>query len=121
VPNVSLTTRFGRGVRNPSDADLEAALTELYVENHPSLIAADYEEHPNAWLEYGYEDGDRWTVHTLDIYRTGVVIFSKLEDQDDDEAVFEKQMNGVDRHSASRLWRTLARGDIEELEKERWA
>ena len=49
MSSVTLTTRYGRGNAQPSDLDLEGALREVYVEDHPSLTEADYEEHPNAW------------------------------------------------------------------------
>lgn len=117
---VTLTGRFGGGTTDPSLEDLKEALREVYVEDHTSLVEADYEEHPNAWLEYGYENGDKWTVYTLDVCRSGTVIFSKFDDQDDLDPEFEKRMTGVSQERALELWRTLASSDIDSLMTEPW-
>lgn len=120
MAGVYLITRFGAGTTNPSLDDLKEALRELYIENRPSLVEGDYEEHPNTWLDYGYENGNKWTVYTLDIYRGGMVIFSKRDDQDDLDPEFEKHMTGVSQESALELWKTLASGNIEMLMAEPW-
>ena len=117
---VGLVTRFGGGTIDPSLDDLKEALRELYIENHPLLDEGDYEEHPNAWLDYGYENGDKWTVYTLDIYRGGMVIFSKRDDQDDLDPEFEKRMTGISQESALELWKTLASGNVDALMAEPW-
>jgi len=83
-------------------------------------VEGDYEEHPNTWLNYGYEDGNKWTVYTLDIYRGGIVIFSKRDNQDDLNPEFEKRMTGVSQESALELWKALASGNIETLMAEPW-
>ena len=120
MAEVDLITRFGGGTTDPSLDDLKAALRELYIEDHPSLVEGDYEEHPNAWLHYGYENGNKWTVYTLDIYRGGMVIFSKRYDQDDLAPEFEKRMTGVSQESALGLWKALASGNIDTLMAEPW-
>jgi len=120
LAEVDLITRFGGGTADPSLDDLKEALRELYIENHPSLVEGDYKEHPNAWLNYGYENGNKWTVYTLDIYRGGMVIFSKRYDQDDLAPEFEKRMTGVSQESALELWKALASGNIDTLMVEPW-
>jgi hypothetical protein len=120
MASVILTARFGDGTTGPSSDDLKEALRELYVEDDPSLDEGDYEEHPNTWLEYGYESGDKWTVYLLDVYRGGMVIFSKRDDQDDLDPEFEKRMTGVSQERALELWEALVSGDIDSLMKEAW-
>lgn len=120
MAEVYLIRRFGGGTTNPSLDDLKEALRELYIENHPSLVEGDYEEHPNAWLNYGYENGNKWTVYTLDIYRGGTVIFSKRDDQDDLAPGFERRMIGVSQEGALELWKALASGNIDTLMAEPW-
>ena len=120
MATVQLTSRFGAGTTDPSSGDLKQALRELYVEDHPSLVEGDYEEHPNAWLEYGYENGDKWTVYTVDVYRGGTVIFSRFDDQDDLDPEFEKRMTGVSQERALELWKALASGDIDSLLAKSW-
>ena len=120
MPSLILTSRFGHGTSSPSEHDLIQALKELYVENHPSLVEADYEEHPNTWLTYGYENGEKWTVYTLDIYRDGTLAFSKMDDQDDDDPEFVKTMNNVKQERAFQLWKMLSNGNVDMLMKEEW-
>lgn len=120
MTTVVLTARFGGGTTDPSSADLKEALRELYVEDDPSLVEEDYEDHPNAWLEYGYESGNKWTVYLLDVYRGGTVIFSKRDDQDDLDPEFEKRMTGVSQERALELWKALASADIDSLMAEPW-
>ena len=120
MATVNLIRRFGGGTPDPSSDDLKEALRELYVEDHPSLVEGDYEEHPNALLEYGYENGNKWTVYILDVYRSGMVIFRKFDDQDDHDSEFESRMTGVSQERALELWRALASGDIDSLIAEPW-
>lgn len=116
---VDLNTRFGGGGRNPSDIEMTAAIREVFHEDHPSLGEGDYAEHPNSWLSFGVQTGDKWAVHVLDLYRGGRLAFSKYDDQDDAEPVFERSKQ-VSEQEALRLWRLLASGDTESLTREDW-
>ena len=120
MPKVILIGRFRHATTDPSSDDLKAALRELYVEDHPSLVEGDYEEHPNTWLEYRFENGNKWTVYLLAVYRGGIVIFSKLDDQEDIDPEFEKRLTEVSQERALRLWMALASGDIDSLMTEPW-
>lgn len=53
----------------------------------------DYEEHPNIWLRYGFDEGP---MYVLDLYRQGLVLFSKYADQDYNDPHWEQQMKAVD-------------------------
>jgi hypothetical protein len=117
---VDLKTRFGGGGRNPSDIEMKAAICEVFHEDHPNLVEGDYAEHPNSWLSFGVQTGDKWIVHILDLYRGGRLIFSKYDDQDDAEPVFERTKQYVSEQEAWRLWRLLASGEIESLMREDW-
>ena len=117
---VDLNTRYGGGGRNPSEKDMAEAIREVFHEDHPSLVEGDYAEHPSSWLSLGFQAGDKWTVHVLDLYRSGRLIFSKFDDQDDAEPAFERTMTGVAEPEALRLWSLLASGNIEALVREDW-
>ena len=39
-----LSRRFGGDIRDPSDGDLEDALKQVFIEDHPQLTEADYED-----------------------------------------------------------------------------
>ncbi len=117
---MTLNTRFGGGGSNPSWSDLQGALKEVFVEENPHCSEAEYREHPNAWLDYGFQNGDKWTVYTLDVYRTGEVRFTKWDDQDDDAPEFEMKMEAVGLEQASALWRLMADGKLDSLLEENW-
>lgn len=108
---ITLTFRFGKVRRTPSAAEMRTALDEIYNEQALSCATSDLEEHPNSWLTLGYEQGDKWAVVTLDVYRTGDVRLTKYEDQDDDEPVYELLRQEVGYEECFAMWRSLAAGD----------
>jgi len=106
---------------NPTDEDLSKAIVELFHEDQPGMSDSDYSEHPSAWLTYGHENGDKWTIYTMDIYRSGYVLFSKHEDQDDDDPAFEKKMEKVSEKTAIGLFNLLKNKKIEEIVELEWS
>lgn len=109
---VILTSRYGGGKRQPSEIDLARAIDELFDEILSGMSEADYAEHPNAWLTYGFDDGP---LRVIDVDRTGVVIFSKYADADLEELQSEHTVRGVDGDRALSLWKWLANGEIEKI------
>ena len=61
-PWTILTRRYGGDVRDPSPADLAAAIHELYHEDLAGMTSADYEEHGSATLRYGFDEGPMFLV-----------------------------------------------------------
>ena len=88
----ALEKRWGGGEENPTVEELRAALTELAT---PDM------EHPSTWLS----DDDGWTV---DIYESGLVIFSNQLEQ-------ICQRKGVSRDEALDLWLLLQQGKHDEI------
>ncbi|MBO0861871.1 MAG: hypothetical protein J2P21_25955 [Chloracidobacterium sp.] len=95
--------------------DLERALHELFEEGALGLPVGALEEHPNAWHQYGYANGEKWSVVTVDIYRNGVAILTMYDDQDDDEPIFEHRMGPVSQAICLGLWQDLAAGLEEKI------
>jgi hypothetical protein len=120
MADLELITRFGAGNTSPMEADLAAALHEVFVEVHPELHEADYIEHPNAWLSYGFPTDAKWTVYKLELSRDRKAVLSKMADQDDAEPEFVKHMVELSEDQALHLWRTLARRDLPSLLAEPW-
>lgn len=110
--------RFGNEIKDPTNADVEAALAEVFHENNPNLIEGDYVEHPNSWLEYGYETGDDWSVITVDVYRSGAVDYSCWADQDDDEPVVQSRLDAVCESRACDLFQLVLKGRLDQLAAE---
>jgi hypothetical protein len=119
--NVDLYSRFGRGVRNPSQEERHAALRELFVEDNPHCTEADYAEHPEASLSYGHDNPESedyvWTVYTISVYRDGSGIYTKYRDQDDDEPEFEHRLTGLTLREATELWALLADGKTDAVQE----
>jgi hypothetical protein len=116
VPNstawVILTSRYGGDKRQPSERDLARAIDELFDESPSGMREPDFAEHPNAWLRYGFDDGP---LRVIDVYRTGVVIFSKYADADLEELQSENAVRGLDGDRALSLWKWLANGEIKKI------
>jgi hypothetical protein len=119
-PLIGITTRFGGDEDSPSEATMREALREIYHEDHPDLLEGDYLEHPNAWLTYCIQNGASTQVSVLDVYRTGLVIYSRYAHEEDPSPEFELQRRGVTEAEALRLWLLLANDATEELAQEEW-
>lgn len=115
---VILTSRYGGCIRDPSSADLVSSIAELYHEEMVSMTEGDYAEHPNAWLEYGFDEGP---MYILEVYRGGRVVFGQWADQDyESKLAPESSMEGVSEKVAVQLWTWLAHGDIDRIKIEPW-
>ncbi len=120
--SLDLTTRFGAGGSDPTLEDLENALDELFNEGSiPNVTEGDLAEHPNTWLEWGYQNGEKWTTFCLDAYRKGTLTFTKLNDQDDREPEFEYSLRNVPRETVLKLWKLLASGDTDAILDNPWS
>jgi len=109
---VILTKRFGGDFSNPTAAELEGALHELFAQD------ASDSEHPDAWLRYGYDDGP--TCVLTFTYRRGAR-FEEWADQDyGSELVPRREARDVSDAEALTLWKHLASGDLEAVRTWRW-
>ena len=112
---IMLTTRYGEDIKNPTARQLQQALGELLEENIPGMTEADYAEHPNAWLRYGFDEGP---MYVLDVYRGGSIIFTKYADQDYKDLLWEYRMDDLSGEKALSLWLLLAEGKLDDLQAE---
>jgi hypothetical protein len=108
------TTRWGKDIRAPEEATLDVALRDVYHESTGEMIAASYEEHPNAWLRYGFDEGP---VFVLDVYRTGRIVFDQWADQDFEKRLAPESSMNVAEAEARQLWRWLAQGETGKVRK----
>lgn len=96
---ITLTTVFGESVESPSELDMRAALKELF--------SSVDDEHPDAWIECGTEDGP---LYSISIYSSGYAIYTKYSDADMTEELETKEIENVDASIAFELWSKLAAG-----------
>jgi hypothetical protein len=114
-----LTTRYGKDFRDPSEPQLREALTELFIENHPTLTENDYAEHPDAWLRLGKDDGP---LYVATITRDGLAVFEQWADADFETELKPAGCIGeVSIDEAFEIWSLLRRADIESVMKQQWA
>lgn len=108
---VILHKRYGEEVRQPLPSELAQAIGELFDENIEGMAEADYAEHPNAWLRYGFDEGPMFVVEAS---RNGTATLSKYADQDDIDPVAEVTFS-VERGPLLSLWLWLAEGELERI------
>ena len=110
-----LSTRYGGDIRQPSHEQLMQAIDEVVTEDLDGVAEGYYSEHPNAWLQHGYDEGP---VYVIDAYRNGTVICSQFADQDDVDPLTEITLKGVSRDQLLSLWKCLADGEIASIRAE---
>lgn len=101
---VNLTGYYGKEIQNPSDNDLKDALSELFGSRD--------EEHPDAWIECGSQDGP---LYCLSIYSSGYALFTKYSDVDMTEELENKKIENVNENTAYELWKFLIDGEIDKI------
>jgi len=100
----TLTTRYGRSIRNPTRSQLQAALDELF--------ASDDQEHPDCWIECG---SDGRPLHALSFLSTGVGKYTKYSDVDMSEELQSKSVAAKTPAAALLLWEHLINERYQEL------
>lgn len=113
-----LTTRFGSDIRSPSEAQLRAALDEVFIENHPKMTKGDYEEHPNAFLRFGKDSGPMFVVY---VNREREVVFEQWADADyETELAPPGRLTSVSFGQAVELWSSARQADVTALQRHPW-
>ncbi|MCG6202748.1 hypothetical protein [Psychromonas antarctica] len=100
----NLTTCFGTGVSNPSDSDLKQSIAELFESNN--------DEHPDAWVECGSENGPLCSVS---IYSSGYALFTKYSDADMSEELENRRVENVTQDVGLQLWKNLISGRLNKI------
>lgn len=78
----------------------------------------DDDEHPDAWLGHGYDDGP---LYVLAFTAGRVARFDEYADQDSTERLApEPEARDVTDEEAMALWKQLASGDVEAVRAWRW-
>ena len=102
-----LTTRMGRDIREPTDAELEQALKDVFSVHDP--------EHPNTWLRQGRDAGP---MFVLDVYQSRRILFEQWADGDFESSLAPQvALSDVLPEVALELWRSLRRGDIDAVRR----
>lgn len=101
---ITVSTVFGKTLREPTEGEMHAALTELFS-------IAD-EEHPDTWMECGSEDGP---LYCVSIFGSDYAIYTKYSDVVMTQELERKKISPVNLESALVLWNNLATGNFREI------
>ncbi|KQZ30489.1 hypothetical protein [Duganella sp. Root1480D1] len=96
---ITLTKVFGDSLRNPTTAQMEDALDELF--DHADA------DHPDSWIECGSESGP---LCCISIFSNGYALYTKYSDADMSEVLETKRLSPIDRDAALALWSNLIQG-----------
>lgn len=111
--SITLYFRFGEAVKNPTQQDMEKALAEVFGSLPSCVSQSDAQEHPNCWMEIGYDSEVGWTTITHDVYANGMVYFSKYADQDDSEPEYEYKKNRLSAAEILNQWILLTQNQCD--------
>ncbi len=92
----NLTTQRGEVIQNPGDEDLRTALRQLFQSKD--------NEHPDAWIECGSENGP---LHSLSVFSSGYALYTKFSDADMTEELEYRRIDGVTEELAYAIWKKL--------------
>ncbi len=101
---VSLFERMGGVISDPTVEQLRNTLEELFSSND--------EEHPDAWVNCGSDEGP---LYNVSIYSEGYAIYSKYSDVDMTEELDSKKIKNVNIDGALELWLNLINGKIDQI------
>ncbi|CDG84313.1 hypothetical protein [Janthinobacterium agaricidamnosum] len=112
---VILTRPDGREVSAPSEAQLAAALAEVYqgaAQGADRLPAS-------ALLRFGYDDG---LMYQLEVADGGAVTFEEWSDRDCEIALASpRHMQALSQQAALQLWTWLAQRQVAKIRGQPWA
>lgn len=103
---LELTRADGREVAAPSEAQMAAALAEVY--GGPG----------SAVLRFGYDDG---LMYEMEVSSGGAVRFAEWSDRDCEIALADpRTMQALPQADALQLWRLMARRQVAKIRSQPW-
>jgi len=97
---VNLTSVLGETTITPSEEQLADALRELFA--NPD------DEHPDAWINCGSDDGP---LFNISVFSSGYAVYTKYSDVDMTEELETLTIPNVDAAAGLMLWRNLIAGN----------
>lgn len=111
---VVLTRADGSDVAAPSEAQMAAALAEVYG----GQLAQSDAGPGSAVLRFGYDDG---LMYELEVSSGGVARFAEWSDRDCELALAEpRRMDALAQADALQLWRLMARRQVAKIRSQPW-
>ncbi|MDM5178256.1 hypothetical protein PO883_13745 [Massilia sp. DJPM01] len=121
---LTLTSMDGRDIAAPTEAQLTAALAELYAPlRKPKAGAkgkgppASAPEAASAALRFGYDDG---LMYVIEVSRGGAIRFEEWSDRDCELALAPPRSMSADLNLAQQLWSLMARRQVSRIRELDW-
>jgi hypothetical protein len=112
---VVLTRPDGRDVTAPSEAQMAAALAEVYSGRTPAADGGP----GSAVLRFGYDDG---LMYEVEVSSGGAIRFAEWSDRDRELALASpRTMSALAQADALQLWRLLAQRQVARLRDQPWS
>ncbi|QGZ42029.1 hypothetical protein IP92_04402 [Pseudoduganella flava] len=111
---VVLTGADGRDVQAPTEAQLAAALSEIYEGDG---VAGPDGGPPTAVLRFGYDDG---LMYLMEVARGGAIRFEEWSDRDCEIALASPRRMSADKEDALQLWKWLAQRQVAKIRDQDW-
>jgi hypothetical protein len=106
---VTLTRADGRQIASPSEQQLAAALSELYLEAAPDPVSAV--------LRFGYDDG---LMYLAEVNSTGELRFEEWSDSDCELALAAPRSMLGSKEQAQELWSMMSRRQVSRIRDMAW-
>lgn len=111
---VMLTRPDGRDVAAPTEAQLAAALAEIYSGTAPSPDGGP----GSAVLRFGYDDG---LMYEVEVACGGEIRFEEWSDRDCEIALASpRRMKALGQDEALQLWKWLAQRQVAKIRSQPW-
>jgi hypothetical protein len=111
---VELTHPDGRSVAAPTEAQLAAALAEVYSGNVQSPDGGP----GTAVLRFGYDDG---LMYEVEVAAGGHICYAEWSDRDCEIALASpRKMAGAAQEAAMQLWMWLAQRQVAKIRSQAW-
>ena len=110
---VMLTGPDGRDVAAPTEAQLAAALSEVYEGAGDGIDGAL----PSAVLRFGYDDG---LMYQMEVARGGAIRFEEWSDRDCEIALASPRSMSAGKEDALQLWKWLAQRQVAKIRDQDW-
>ena len=111
---LTLTRPDGRDVTTPSEAQLAAALSDVYS----GKVAGPDGAPGSAVLRFGYDDG---LMYEMEVSSDGAVRFAEWSDRDCEIALASpRTMSNLKQADALQLWRLMAQRQVAKIRSQPW-
>ncbi|CUI04086.1 hypothetical protein [Massilia antarctica] len=125
---LTLTSMDGRDIVAPTEAQLTAALAELYAPPRKGkgkgkagagavAGSAGASEAASAALRFGYDDG---LMYVIEVSRGGAIRFEEWSDRDCELALAPPRRMSADLSLAQQLWSLMARRQVSRIRELDW-